>query len=129
MIRNQDDYNTLTLQVPDEYRGEKSQWYSRRSKLIVLQGPRGPLVARYINTNEPPDPTRHEFVTTFPENYRVFEGAEVPDMTRAETTAIAWPVEQTKNPQSTVSDRTPPDLSGGNVSQLARRRRKPGPRR
>ena len=58
MIRNQDDYNTLTLQVPDEYRGEKSQWYSRRSKLIVLQGPRGPLVARYVRTDEPPDAGR-----------------------------------------------------------------------
>ena len=78
--------------------------YSRRSRLIALQGPRGALLARYPS-HEPPDLTRHAFLTQFPEDYPVFDGSRVPEEAPPDVEAIAWPVEQARDPR--VSARMP----------------------
>lgn len=68
----------------------------------MLDGPRGPLLARYTHS-ETPDPKRHKFLTTFPEDYPVFEGTSVPGVANADVEACAWPVERTTDPRSSVT--------------------------
>jgi len=93
---------TRVLEVPEDLRGRTERYFSRDSRLIVLEGPRGTMLARYTHP-ETPDPERHRFLTTFPEDYRVFDGGEVPVRANADVDAVAFPVESTIDQRSSVS--------------------------
>jgi hypothetical protein len=94
---------TRVLEVPDELEsGRTETYFSRDSRLIVLEGPRGNMLARYTHP-ETPDPERHRFLTTYPEDYREFEGSSVPDVAGADVEAVCFPVESTVDQRSSVS--------------------------
>lgn len=90
------------LEIPEDLRGKTENYFSRDSRLIVLEGPRGNMLARYTHP-ETPDPERHRFWTTFPEDYREFGGGEVPRVANADVEAVAFPVESTVDQRSSVS--------------------------
>ena len=96
------DRITRNLAVPEPLRSSTEAYFSRRSGLIVLEGPRGWLLARYQHV-EAPDPYRHVFFTEFPEDYPVFDGARVPAEAPADVEAIAWPVQRSVDPRVTIA--------------------------
>ena len=88
------------LDVPDVVEGDH---YNERSGLIILEGPRGPLLARYAHPALPPDPERFKFQTCFPRDYTTFEQAEPPAQAPADIEAYARPIERTIDPRMGVS--------------------------
>jgi hypothetical protein len=93
---------TRVLEVPSEMQGRTEEYFSRDSRLIVLEGPRGTMLARYTHP-ETPDPGRHRFLTTYPEDYKTFDGDRVPAVANADVGAVAFPVETSVDQRSTVS--------------------------
>lgn len=88
------------LRVPRALTADRTQYYSKRSRLIVLEGPRGMLLAHY-HSPVAPDPRQHRFHCTYPRNYSVFRGVRVPDITHADVQAVAFPID------NIVDDRSP----------------------
>lgn len=104
-------YTTMVREIPASREDQFEQYYNRKSNLIVLSGPRGPLLARYTG-QEPPESDRHRFLVTFPNNYRVFEKAAPPDVANADVEAVCWPVERNRDPRFS--------LATGSASQRTR---------
>lgn len=105
---------TKQLRVPDAYMssGVVSLHYNTDSQLIVLGGPRGPMLARYRG-EEYPDPRRFAFLTTYEANYPVFRDPTPPEQAPADVCAIARPVEIDKDPRAGVASGATGDPIGG----------------
>ncbi|RME29028.1 MAG: hypothetical protein D6800_03175 [Candidatus Zixiibacteriota bacterium] len=108
------DYQSRFLLVPDDLSGDASYFFDPRSKLIILEGPRGKLLAHYLSPL-PPDPRRHQFYCHFPARYPVFSGDRPPAQAPADTAAVAWPVEIMKSD----SDVMPAGASGLDRARIA----------
>ncbi len=104
------DHITKTLQVPDVARGSH---YNERSGLIILEGPRGNLLARYADPSRPPDPERFKFQTCFPRNYTTFDKTEPPAQAPADISAYAYPVEKNLDPRMGVASGSAKSPAGG----------------
>lgn len=104
---------TRVLEVPEQMRGRTENYFSRDSRLIVLEGPRGTMLARYTHP-ETPDPDRHRFLTTYPEDYNTFDGDSVPNVANADVSAVCFPVESTVDQRSSVSSGASSTSGGSN---------------
>lgn len=90
--------------------------FNEKSGLILLDGPRGPMLARYAEPMTPPDPDRFKFLTSYPRNYTTFDGGEPPDQAPADVCASAVPIDRTTDTRMGVSSGTTEDPVGGSVS-------------
>lgn len=95
--------------VPADRIGSEGLYYNPRSKLILLDGPRGPMLARYFQTT-PPDPTRYQFFTMYSSNYLPFRDSFVPNTAKADVTAIAWPILKSADSRGSIYSGAAPTL-------------------
>jgi hypothetical protein len=65
-------YSTQVEEIPGDRENQFEKYYNRKSRLIVLSGPRGPMLARYTG-RETPEHGRHRFLVTYPD-YRADPG-------------------------------------------------------
>jgi hypothetical protein len=100
------------LDVPQKLRGQTGEtplYYNDASRLIVLEGPIGPLLARYQG-QEHPDPDKHSFLCSYTKPYTPFENAGAaggpPSRAPADVTAMAMPVLTQSQQKSVVSGET-----------------------
>lgn len=93
------------LNVPEDLVGitpDNPFWYNENSRLIVLEGPHGNLLARYTG-NEYPDPHKHEFMCAYTKPYTEYETTGgPPNQAPPDVTAIAHPI-LTQNDTKDVS--------------------------
>ena len=93
--------------------GQEGWFYNSDSRLILLEGTdRGPLLARYQGA-DPPDPRRHKFLVSFEKSYPVYEKSRAPSEAPADVCAIAWPVEKTRDPRTSVTSGATGDAVSG----------------
>lgn len=95
-----------TLEVPSKFlagpdANRTTPFYNEKSGLIVLDGPNGPMLARYMG-KETPDPQRFVFLTMYSMDHNTFNGMSVPDVAPADVTAYAFPVEKSADPRLNV---------------------------
>lgn len=95
-------FNKKILPIHPDYTGPGDPYYNERSGLIVLDGPRGPLLARY-HSDKYPDPERFKFLCAFNPDYTVFEGPAAPDRATPDIIAYAFPIERHNDPVEGVS--------------------------
>lgn len=92
---------TKLLSVPED--AAEDEHYNERSGLILLDGPRGPLLARYTMPSTPPDPERFKFMTTYPKNYTTYRRPKPPERAPADIQARARPIERSVDPRMGVT--------------------------
>jgi hypothetical protein len=95
-------YSTQVEEIPASRRNQFEKYYNRKSRLIVISGPRGPMLARYTG-HETPEHGRHRFLVTYPDDYPVFESAQPPDVAPADVEAVCWPVERNRDPRFSLA--------------------------
>lgn len=99
------------LPVEEERRSSTDAYYNDKSGLIVLDGPRGSLLARYLGDDEP-DPDRFRFLARFRQSYPSFEEARPPSSATPDVVAHAWPVEEQRDPREGVVSGATGDVLG-----------------
>lgn len=108
-IPPQDTYTYDFLEIPNNMIGDTEQFFNRKSRVIVVSGPRGNMLAHYPSRIIP-DPNRHQFYVCFHKNYKPFDGAVVPPTIKADITALAQPIEKVADNRLSVVSNTPPDI-------------------
>lgn len=98
------------LDIPDSISHDRSLYYSNSSKQILLEGPRGLLIAKYFS-GEIPDPKYHKFYCLFPRDYIPYAGSKIPNTNTATVSAICWPIETLSDTRRGLSSSAPPDIN------------------
>lgn len=118
---------TEHLSVPESLWHAPAAFYNPRTRILLLDGPRGPLLARYLFP-DPPDPERYIFQTTYADNYQVFEGDQVPNIAPADATSVALPVPRSADYRGSVYSGATTTGAGNTLDGVADVQLRPSPK-